>query len=212
MRRNWRRDWDSDPRGPSLTLPVSRPEPADALGRSGTARPDEARHLQSTLQRRFARVVALADGYADGGDVLATPTGVYIGLSARTNRVGVQALIAALDALGYNGQLASTPAGVLHLKSASSLVDEETVLMTPALAASGIFARLRTLIVPENEQGGANVLRVNDVVLAADHYPRTLDLLASHGLNVVPLAVSEVAKIDAGLTCMSLRWASRSTN
>jgi dimethylargininase len=36
--------------------------------------------------------------------------------------------------------------------------------------------------------------------------PRTRDLLVKHGLNVVPLPVHEIAKIDAGLSCMSLRW------
>ena len=85
---------------------------------------------------------------------------------------------------------------------------EETVLVTAALAAAGIFDGLRQLVVPEDEAGGANVLRVNDVVLAGDRYPRTLDLLTAHGPTVVPLAVTEVAKIDAGLTCMSLRWSS----
>lgn len=184
-------------------------EGAILLRPGAPSRMDEARHLRPALENRFERVLTLAEGFADGGDVLATPTGVYIGRSARTDEAGVRALIAALDALGYRGRLAATPPGTLHLKSASSLLDEETVLATEALAASGVFEGLRTLVVPAGEEGAANVLRVNDVVLASDRYPRTLDLLAGHGLNVLPLAVSEVAKIDAGLTCMSLRWASR---
>jgi dimethylargininase len=36
--------------------------------------------------------------------------------------------------------------------------------------------------------------------------PRTLELLQQHGLKVLTLPVSEIAKIDAGLSCMSLRW------
>jgi dimethylargininase len=36
--------------------------------------------------------------------------------------------------------------------------------------------------------------------------PRTLELLQKHGMKVSPLPASEIAKIDAGLSCMSLRW------
>ena len=32
------------------------------------------------------------------------------------------------------------------------------------------------------------------------------DLLASRGYTIVPLATAEIAKVDAGLSCMSLRW------
>jgi len=31
-------------------------------------------------------------------------------------------------------------------------------------------------------------------------------MIRKAGLDVIPLAVSEVAKLDAGLSCMSLRW------
>ena len=106
--------------------------------------------------------------------------------------------------------IAETPAEVLHLKTASSLLDAETVLATPALAASGIFADYRVIEVPEGEEGGANVLRVNDQVIAGAGYPRILDRLDSLGLSVVPLANSAIAMIDAGFTCMSLRWRSAS--
>ena len=40
---------------------------------------------------------------------------------------------------------------VLHLKTASSLLDEETVLSTRALAETGIFAGYRVIEVPEGE-------------------------------------------------------------
>jgi len=43
-------------------------------------------------------------------------------------------------------------------------------------------------------------------VFVGDQYPRTIDMIRKAGLNVAPLAVTEVAKLDAGLSCMSLRW------
>ena len=60
--------------------------------------------------------------------------------------------------------------------------------------------------VPAEEEGGANVLRVNDRVIAGAGHRRVLDLLDRHGLKVVALPNSAIAAIDAGFTCMSLRW------
>jgi len=74
------------------------------------------------------------------------------------------------------------------------------------MAASGIFADFKTLLVPEDEEAAANALRVNDVVFVGENFPRSIDLIAKEGLRVVPLPVSEIGKLDAGLSCMSLRW------
>ncbi len=100
----------------------------------------------------------------------------------------------------------AAPPGTLHLKTASSLVDAETVLATPALAATGLFAGYRLLLTPDGEAGGANLLRANGHILASSSYPRTLDLLAGTGATLLPLETDQISRIDAGLTCMSLRW------
>ena len=175
-----------------------RPGAASRLG-EGVA-------LAPVLAERFPQVLELTEGHVDGGDVLVTPDTVFIGLSARTDRAGAEALARLLAELGRSATLVETPKGTLHLKSAVTLVDEETVLATQAVAAAGIFVAFRVLVVSADEAHGANVLRVNDVVLAGNRYPRTLEMLDGHGLAVRPLSVSEIVKIDAGLTCMSLRW------
>lgn len=182
------------------------PEGAIVLRPGTPSREAEGEFLRETLQTRFARVLDLPTGHADGGDVLVMADKVLIGLSARTDREGAEALCALLTELGYRAEIAVTPPEVLHLKTASSLLDEETVLATPALAVTGIFAGYRVIVVPESESGGANVLRVNDRVLAGAGFPRVLDALDQHGLSVVPLANAAIAAIDAGFTCMSLRW------
>jgi dimethylargininase len=95
---------------------------------------------------------------------------------------------------------------VLHLKSACSLLDDETMLCTPGLAATGIFAGFRRVTTPDGEDAAANALRVNEMVLIGAGYPRTIERLGSLGYAVVPVATAEIGKIDAGLSCMSLRW------
>jgi len=56
------------------------------------------------------------------------------------------------------------------------------------------------------ELAAANALRLNGHLLMADGFPRTADLLAREPVVLVRMPVRDVAKIDAGLSCMSLRW------
>jgi dimethylargininase len=172
------------------------------------SRAGEAAEMAPVLEQRFERVLHLTDGFADGGDVLVAPHSVFIGLSARTNADGAKGLVALLRDIGLNGQAVATSRNVLHLKSDCALLDEETVLVTARLAASRVFKSFRQLIVPEGEEGAANALRINDRVFLSLGYPETADMLARANYRIVPLATREIAKIDAGLSCMSLRWKS----
>lgn len=166
----------------------------------------EAAEMAATLKHNFDRVLRLEDGTAEGGDVLFTPRAVFIGASARTSVAGAAALVSLLAQLGLQGVVVNTPPGVLHLKSDCSMLDEETVLCTSRLAAAEPFPGLRLLLTPEGEEGAANALRIQDDVLLSQAYPGTAELLARAGYRVTPLATAEIAKIDAGLSCMSLRW------
>jgi dimethylargininase len=168
----------------------------------------ERDEVRGALARHFANVFELGVGeYADGGDVLMTPETVFVGLSRRTNRLGAEALVRHLGTLGRKVAVVSTPATVLHFKSACALLSEDTIVATRALAATGIFDGYRVLETPEGEDGAANLVRVNTQVLVDDSYPRAAEMIAKEGLEVKPLPVTEVAKLDAGLSCMSLRWA-----
>jgi dimethylargininase len=182
------------------------PEGAILLRPGAPTRAGECAHLESALRAWFDTVLVLPDGHADGGDILVTPEIVYIGLSARTDVTGAEALRGLLARLGRQAIVVRPPAGTLHLKSASSLIAEDCILATAALAKSALFDEFDVLVVPEGEEGAANALRLNSTILAGSAYPRTLDLLSGEGLDLVPLEVSEIARIDAGLSCMSLRW------
>ena len=148
----------------------------------------EAQELADTLAARFPSVLQLADGFADGGDILVTPSRVLIGLSARTNEVGAAALLGLLESIGLAGKVVQVPRGTLHLKTDCSLIDEETILATEELAGSGLFEGFRVLIVPSDERHATNALRINDVVFIRAGCPRTLDMLVKHGLKVIAAA------------------------
>ena len=129
-----------------------------------------------------------------------------IGLSARTTREGAEALIECLAELGEIGVVVQTPDNVLHLKSDCSLLDDDTIITTKRLSSSGVFSGFRQLIVPEGEEAAANALRVNDRVFVGGAHPGTIAMLREACYKTVPLSTSEITKIDAGLSCMSLRW------
>jgi dimethylargininase len=171
-----------------------------------TTRRGEAAEMAAPLERNFARVLRLEDGTAEGGDVLTTPRAVFIGVSARTNVGGAAALVSLLAQIGLQGVVVRTPPGVLHLKSDCSMLDDETILCTPRLAAAEPFPGFRLVLTPEGEEGAANALRIGGRVLLSEGYPRTAESLAQAGYPVMPLRTAEIAKIDAGLSCMSLRW------
>ena len=178
------------------------------LLRSGaTSRRGETNKIAPILQDIFDTVLELPQpGHADGGDILVTPKFVLIGLSKRTDSAGASGLIECLKILGYNGKIVNTPEGVLHFKTECSLLDEETIVVTRRMAQSGLFEGFRKIQIPDGEEPAANVVRINDAVLVSAGHQRTIEILENNGYLTVPVKTTEIEKIDAGLSCMSLRW------
>ncbi len=182
-------------------------EGAIVLRPGAPTRLGEAAAMAPELRRRFDRVLELEEGFVEGGDVLTTSRAVMIGLSARTDEAGARALVRLLGELGRRATIVTTPADVLHFKTDCSLLDEETILCTERLAASGVFADYRVVLTPPGEEAAANALRVNDLIFVGADFPRTADLLTTAGYTVVFLRRAQIALLDAGFSCLSLRWA-----
>ena len=162
--------------------------------------------LAPALHRYFAHVAEVDEGFVDGGDILVLPGEILIGLSARTDERGARRFSGLVGDLGRSARIVETPPGLLHLKTGCALIDEGTILAAPALAR--LFPDHEVLTTPEGEAAAANLIRVNEQVLMAAGYPKTAALLAERGLDLAETPASEIAKIDAGLSCMSLRWRS----
>lgn len=178
------------------------------LLRPGAAtRAGEVDHIREALSAHHERVLELATGHVDGGDVLRLAADrVVIGLSARTNRAGAEQLAGLLGTLGHTAEIADTPPGVLHFKTGCGLIDAETIFAVPALADCPQFAGLEVVVTPPGEEEAANLLRINDTILVGDRWTATHALLDARGHTIRPLPTIEIARIDAGLSCMSLRW------
>jgi len=182
-------------------------EAAIVLRPGAPSRLGEAERIRPALKKRFSRVIELpGEGFVDGGDILLTDDDAFMGLSARTNEAGLDALATVLTEFGYSPIRVETPASILHFKTECGLLDSQTLFSTRKLASIGCFNNYRVIEVPTGEEGAANIVRFNSVLLVSRGYPRSEALLKSLGYKVVLIDTSEAAKIDGGLSCMSLRF------
>ena len=144
----------------------------------------------------------------DGGDVLVVGRRVFVGQSGRTDAAGARALADALAPFGYEVVPVSVP-GCLHLKSAVTALDAETLLVNAEWIDLGPLSPYHLVHVDPAEPWAANVLALPGGVLAHRGFPRTLERLAGRGYAVQPVDVSEFLKAEAGVTCKSIVYRPR---
>ena len=161
--------------------------------------------------RERARIVA--PGWLEGGDVLRVGRRLYIGFGRRTNRDGVAQFAGLVRRYGYD-VVPVEVTGCLHLKTACTALDEDTLLVNPAWLDIAPFAGFRLIATADDEPFAANALPIGDALIANAAFPRTLERVRAHaqiaGRRVVAADISEFGKAEAGLTCMSLIFAAAS--
>lgn len=145
-------------------------------------------------------------GFIEGGDILTTSREILIGKSARTDAAGVEELRAIVQPRGYVIREVQTPKDVLHFKTDCSLLDSNTILSTKRLDASRCFDGYRVLHTADGEEAGANAIRFNQFVIMAANFPKTAQMLRENGYEVREINNTECAKIDGGMSCLSLRF------
>ncbi|MCC7198710.1 MAG: dimethylargininase [Gammaproteobacteria bacterium] len=144
-----------------------------------------------------------APGTLDGGDVLVAGRQVYVGLSTRSNRTAVDQLAELLGPFGY--EVIPVEFGdCLHLKSGVTRVADGLMLLNPDWVDPVTFRGYRAIPVDPSEPNAANALALGGSVIHPQHHSRTRARLESEGLQVAPVAMAELAKAEAGVTCCSL--------
>lgn len=167
------------------------------------SRRGEVKLIEPELARHRALERTSPPATLEGGDVLRVGRRLFVGLTPRTNRAGVEALRRISAPHGYE-VLAAEPRGCLHLKTACTAVSDETILLNPSWVDADVFAGYERVAVHPAEPWAANTARVGGAVLVGAAFPRTAELLARRGLDVRVVDASEFAKAEGGLTCMSL--------
>jgi len=143
-----------------------------------------------------------APAMLDGGDVLCVGKTIWIGLSSRTNRAGVEQFERLVAPHGYSVRSAKVH-GVLHLKSAVTAVSDHLLLANPDWIDED-FNGYQTIAVDPSEPFAANALRVGEHVVLSAAYPRTAERLDDAGIRHRFVSSSELAKAEGALTCCSL--------
>jgi dimethylargininase len=146
-----------------------------------------------------------APGTLDGGDVLMIGNHFFIGISERTNSHGAEQLGKILEKYENTWTTLQVSAG-LHFKSSVNYAGNNTLLVTEGFAGHKALSEYNKIIVSRAEEYAANVLWINGHLLIPKGFPDTKIKLEKLDLNIIELDVSEMRKMDGGLTCLSIRF------
>jgi dimethylargininase len=172
----------------SMGAPSRRAEPAGIAPELRKYRQIEQVELPATIE---------------GGDVLRVGRILLTGLSSRTNLEGVKALEGIVRRLGY--EVIAVPVhGCLHLKSACSALPDGSLLVNPDWLDMQRLSGFELVRLPDTEPDGANVALVGRSVCLPAAHPQTAALIARLGFEVRTVDVSEFAKAEGCVTCLSL--------
>lgn len=152
-------------------------------------------------RRKLLRVHAPAT--VDGGDVLILGKNIFIGNSTRSNSAAVNQIQELLKPYGYvvaHVELRDC----LHLKSALTKVDDQTLLINPNWADVSHFKHFRWIEIDAAEPYAANCLPINGQILYPTDFPKTAQKLEAHGYKLKQVDLSELAKAEGAVTCCSL--------
>jgi len=175
------------------------------LARPGAeSRRHETETVEAVLRGLVKRIVKIrGPGTLDGGDVLRAGKTLYVGLSTRTNAEGIRQLTDCTVADGFTVRAVHLK-GCLHLKTAVSMLGDGAVLANPAWVDLAPFSDYRVIRVAKGEPFAANSLRLGEELLYPAEHVLTAELLRAEGFAPILTPISELAKAEAGLTCLSL--------
>lgn len=138
----------------------------------------------------------------EGGDVLHFDGYLISGITQRTSSGAPQMLHEFMGIPVYSIE----DLEIIHLKSYVSRLDENTVLVTEKYKDHEVIGKMTKIVVPHEEAYAANVLSINDMIIIPSGYPKTTEILEEYEYEVQTLDMSEFAKCEGALTCLSLRF------
>lgn len=204
---------DVDPRFPDSTFvedtAVLTAHGAVLTRPGAPSRTGEVADIERALAPFFPNPLRIeAPGTVDGGDICEAGDHFFIGISERTNAEGARQLATHLARMGFTSAEVDIRgvAGILHLKSGIAAVADRRLVLIDSLAGHAAFRGYERVAVDPSENYAANCVRVNGALLVAAGYPKFEAAARALGVEVITLDMSEFAKMDGGLSCLSLRF------
>ncbi|WP_281166070.1 dimethylarginine dimethylaminohydrolase family protein [Liquorilactobacillus sicerae] len=144
-------------------------------------------------------------GYLEGGDVMRVGNTFFVGLSARTNQVGINQFTKIAGKFDY--EVISVPVNeFLHLKTGTTYLENNKLLVAGEYINNPYFKNFEQLQVPSEENYAVNCIDTGNGVIMPAGFPKVKTILIQHGFSPYEINMSEFSKIDGGLTCLSLRF------
>ena len=153
---------------------------------------------------QYRRVERVADdARVEGGDVLRIDRHIFVGRSARTDQRGIDELRQMLEPLYYRVTAVHVADG-LHLKTAVTALDSSTLLANSEWVDMSAFNDFDVIDIHPDEPTAGNVLLIGDAIVMHSGHTRTVARVRARFPRVETVDISEFAKADGGLTCLSL--------
>lgn len=179
------------------------PEVAVITRPGADSRKPETESIIQALTPHMKLVQVREPATVDGGDVLVLGKKIFIGLSTRSNQQSIDQLNESLEQYGYQ-VIGVQMHDCLHLKTAATRVDDNTLLINPKWVDTYHFENFKWIEVDPSEPFAANCLPVTDSIIYPTTFPKTCAKLEVAGHKVTTVNVSELAKAEGAVTCCSL--------
>jgi len=174
------------------------------LCRPGAAsRRPEVTGVEAALKPYLTLASIQSPGTLDGGDLLCVGKIIYAGLSTRSNQSGINQLRSIVADYGYSVEAVEV-SRCLHLTSAVSAVSPESLLINPDWVSRSEFGDCELIDIDRDEPHAANALLVRNSIIYPSSFPRTAEKLVTHGIDLIPVDMSELQKAEGAATCCSL--------
>jgi dimethylargininase len=182
---------------------VILPEVAIITRPGADSRKPEVDSIMKTLDPYLPLLRITVPATVDGGDVLVVGRNIYVGLSTRSNDTAIRQMQGLLSDYGYS------VAGVqmrdcLHLKTAVTRVDDNTLLINRKLIDMHHFESYDLIDVDSSESFAANCLPLGGFIIFPTAFPKTRAKLEARGYKIKAVQVDELAKAEGAVTCCSL--------
>jgi dimethylargininase len=143
-------------------------------------------------------------GTLEGGDILMTHDSIFVGVSGRTNRAGIEQLAALMP----KATVTPVKTPLNHLMSACSYLTDRSMAIAPDFFNNiNQFSGYKLVEIHREEMYASNMLYLGERRVAIPSgFPKALKSLEESDFKPVPVDVSEFRKGDGAVTCLSLPW------
>ena len=152
-------------------------------------------HRNEIGENRFVK----EPGTLEGGDILVTDRGLFVGESRRTNSNGIEQLAAYLS----DSEVRRVKTDLLHLLCGCSYLSDGKMIIAPDLVSPSSFPGFEFVSLTFEEAYAADALYLGDgKIVIPSGFPEVSKKLEQAGYKGIEVDVSEFYKGDGGVTCL----------